>query len=1090
MVTAEPSSEDRERRLDEAIARYLQLQAAGQTPERDAWLAQFPDLGDELAAFLDDAARVQAVLNPGSDQAQAAPTTAAHVVHQVAAGMCVAERFWLEQKLGEGGMGEVWVARQVEPVKRRVALKLIKVGMDSRAVLVRFEAERQALALMEHPNIAKVLDGGLTRERHPFFVMELVNGLPLTRFCDEARLTPTRRLELFVQVCHGVQHAHQKGIVHRDLKPSNILVTLYDGKPVPKIIDFGVAKAMAGKLGEDSILTGFGAVVGTLEYMSPEQAGFSALDVDTRADIYSLGVILYELLTGLRPIDAKRLKLAAFTEMIRIIQEEEPSKPSTRLSTDESLPSLAALRQMEPKKLMAQLRGELDWVVMKCLEKQRDRRYETANGLARDIQRFLADETVEARPPSAAYRCAKFFKRNKGPVIAATLVMFAVLAGMVGTAIGLVRAETARRAESEQRREAELANQRALQALRSFTDELMVQQLAGKTTLSENEKSILRNALKQWNVFAQSKGTSDVALAIRAEGAVNVARVQCKLGLIAEGEANYRTALATYELLPAELINVPEIQSDLGTIHQNLGVVLQSLGKNADAEEQHRQAIAIGAKLVARFPAEPKYQAAMAARYNSLGVLRIKMGQLADGEQQFQKALAIRAKLAEEFPAVLAYRSDLAGDHQNLGILLVSLGKPAEAEVRYRQSLAIQEQLAAEFPATPEHRFGLATTQNSLGVWLEDRGKWAEAMDLYRRAVAIRKQLAADFPAAPEYRKTLAESHHNLGNLFARQNNPLEAEQQFRQALAINERLAAESSNMPEYSFDLAKSCHRLGKQLGELGKAEEAKQLYGKGIAILEQLATQFPHLPDYRRGLASHQNDLGLLLGELGKTAEAEQQYRKALTIQERLAVEFPLELQYRVDLGGSYCNLAGLITNSDGPRDSLEWYKKAIEVLAAAYSEAPQSLVAKRYLRNSHANRAVCFGLLRDYAEAAKDWNLAVELSPPEEQLSVRSGRVESLLRSGQVVEAVAEVAELTENRSWPPDQWYNFACVCSVASGKTMDKQKEYADLAIELLAKSVQTGFKDAANMARDTDLDPLRERQDFKKLLAELQAQK
>ena len=296
--------------------------------------------------------------------------------------------------------------------------------------------------MMDHPNIARVLDGGLTPAGQPFFVMELVNGLPLTRFCDEARLTPKERLELFVPVCQAVQHAHQKGIVHRDLKPANILVTIIDGEPVPKVIDFGVAKATSGKLTDLSMSTQFGAVVGTLEYMSPEQAAFSGIDVDTRADIYSLGVILYELLTGLRPIDAKRLKNAALAEMIRIIQEEEPSKPSTRLSTDESLPSMAALRQTEPRKLMALLRGELDWVVMKCLEKKRDRRYDTAIGLARDIQRYLADEPVEARPPSAGYRLSKFLRRNKGPVVAAALVLLALLAGIAGTTFGLIPQRT------------------------------------------------------------------------------------------------------------------------------------------------------------------------------------------------------------------------------------------------------------------------------------------------------------------------------------------------------------------------------------------------------------------------------------------------------------------------------------------------------------------------------------------------------------------------------------------------------------------------------------------------------------------------
>ena len=351
-----------------------------------------------------------------------------------AAGVVIGGRYTLQQKLGEGGMGEVWGARQTEPVKRQVALKLIKTGMDSRAVLQRFEQERQALALMDHPNIARVLDGGVTPTGEPYFVMELVNGLPLTRFCDERKLPLTERLELFVPICQAVQHAHQKGIVHRDLKPANILVSMIDGQPVPKVIDFGVAKATAGKLTEETMSTGFGAVVGTLEYMSPEQAGWDGEDIDTRADIYSLGVILYELLTGLRPIDSQRLKKAAFTEMIRIIREEEPSKPSTRLSTAESLPSLATSRQMEPKRLTALLRGELDWVVMKCLEKQRERRYDSAAALARDIQRYLSNEEVEARPPSAGYRLRKFVSRNRGQVAAVAAVALALLIGLMGFA--------------------------------------------------------------------------------------------------------------------------------------------------------------------------------------------------------------------------------------------------------------------------------------------------------------------------------------------------------------------------------------------------------------------------------------------------------------------------------------------------------------------------------------------------------------------------------------------------------------------------------------------------------------------------------
>lgn len=350
-------------------------------------------------------------------------------------GTIIAGRYTLVERIGEGGMGEVWVARQSEPVKRKVAVKLIKPGMDTRAVLTRFEQERQALAVMDHPNIAKVLDGGMSDAGRPFFVMELVPGLPLTRFCDQAKLGISERLEIFVTVCQAVQHAHQKGIIHRDLKPSNILVGLVDGRPTPKVIDFGVAKAIAGKLTDETVSTQLGAVVGTLEYMPPEQAGLSLADIDTRADIYALGVILYEMLTGLRPFDTQRLRQAALDEMIRIIREEEPSKPSTRLSSDASLPSLAAARQSDPHRLTNLLRGDLDSIVMKALEKDRNRRYETANGFAADVQRYLLGEPVLAHPPSASYRLRKFLKRNRGPVLAAALLAIALLGGLVGTSL-------------------------------------------------------------------------------------------------------------------------------------------------------------------------------------------------------------------------------------------------------------------------------------------------------------------------------------------------------------------------------------------------------------------------------------------------------------------------------------------------------------------------------------------------------------------------------------------------------------------------------------------------------------------------------
>jgi eukaryotic-like serine/threonine-protein kinase len=345
----------------------------------------------------------------------------------------------LLQPIGEGGMGTVFLAEQTEPVRRKVALKIIKQGMDSRQMLARFEAERQALAVMDHPNIARVFDGGATPEGRPYFVMELVNGQPITGYCDEHRLTPRRRLELFVLVCQAVQHAHQKGIIHRDLKPSNVLIALCDGVPVVKVIDFGIAKGAGRQLTERTLVTEFGAVVGTLEYMSLEQAELNNQDVDTRSDIYSLGVLLYELLTGTTPLDRPRLKQASFTELLRMIREVEPARPSARLSESKGLlPSISARLRTAPARLANLLRGELDWIVMTALEKDRTRRYQTANGLAMDVQRFLNDEPVQAYPPSAWYRCRKFARRHKAALAVALTAVLAVLSAVVLLAVSNV----------------------------------------------------------------------------------------------------------------------------------------------------------------------------------------------------------------------------------------------------------------------------------------------------------------------------------------------------------------------------------------------------------------------------------------------------------------------------------------------------------------------------------------------------------------------------------------------------------------------------------------------------------------------------
>jgi serine/threonine protein kinase/Flp pilus assembly protein TadD len=693
----------------------------------------------------------------------------------------------LLQQIGEGGMGVVWMAEQTQPVQRKVALKVIKPGMDSRLVVARFEAERQALALMDHVNIARVFDGGTTENGRPFFVMELVHGVPITRYCDDNRLTPRQRLELFVPVCQAIQHAHQKGIIHRDIKPSNVMITLYEGKPVPKVIDFGVAKAIGQQLTERTLCTQYGALVGTFEYMSPEQAEMSALGVDTRSDIYSLGVLLYELLTGSTPLTHKRMKEAAYAEILRMIKEEEPPKPSTRLSdSGEALASISANRHMEPAKLTKLVRGELDWIVMKTLEKDRNRRYETAKDFATDVQRYLADEPVLAGRPSTGYRLGKFIRRNRRPVLAASLLVLALVGGIVGTTWQAVRATRAHR-------QAEANRRKAHQAVNDYFTLVSESSLLQQPSLEPLRKQLLEKALRYYESFVEERADDPelqaelVATYLRIAVILNqsgsredwlpafqkaVSQMEDLMGQRPDIETMrslrsgvYRVntssfprfpdldeALSTFERgcnvwerLVREHPTVPGFQNDLALAHFMRALLLFQKGRRAEVLGAHERSIALRQELVQTHPDRPDYRAALAVSQDGMDRALVALGRHGEAEQAGEQAIGLVTKLVADFPDVPAWQDLLSGRlYIRRGIRFEHAGRLEEAAQAYRQSLAGQEALLRDYPTVGRYRSAVFHVRLLVGRLLWATGRRAEAAEIYQLVRPLGEKLKPD----------------------------------------------------------------------------------------------------------------------------------------------------------------------------------------------------------------------------------------------------------------------------------------------------------------------------------------------------------
>jgi tetratricopeptide (TPR) repeat protein len=757
-------------------------------------------------------------------------------------------RYKLLQQIGEGGFGVVYLAEQEEPVRRRVALKIIKLGMDTRQVIARFEAERQALAMMDHPNIAKVLDAGATASGRPFFVMEMVKGERITDYCDKNNLSTRQRLDLFVQICHAIQHAHQKGIIHRDIKPSNILVAMQDGAPVPKVIDFGIAKATEQRLTDKTVFTALGEFIGTPAYMSPEQAERTSLDIDTRSDIYSLGVLLYELLTGKTPFDVRELLAKGIEEMRRAIREEEPRRPSTRLTTMDKgeLTTTARRRQTDAPKLLHQVRGDLDWIVMKCLEKDRTRRYDTANGLALDLLRHVHNEPVLARPPSSVYRFQKMVGRNKLACAAAAAIALALLLGVVVSAWQARRATLAGRAAEAARNQALSEADRATRA-----EALAKERLAESEAISKFLTEVFRSPdpARDGRTITVAEILSVAAKKLetgltnqqprQAKLQATIAATYDALGLYREeiplrekvrdyylaafgpenldtldamdflartyGESGRRDeAIKLYEQVLAlrRKVNGPERHETLSTMN-NLAISYDDFGRLAEALKLKEEVLALRRKVLG--PQDPDTLAAM----HNLAISYSHSGRRDEALKLREEVLPLLRKVyGPEHPRTLLAMNNLASSYDEVG-------RRDEALKLREQVLTLRRKVNG-----PEHPDTLRA-MNNLSASYAEAGRYDEALKLREETLALRRKVLG-----PEHFETLA-AMVNLVDSYVQADRRDEALKLGEETFPLARKLLG-----PEHSITL-ESMETLAEAYDLAGRRDEALKLQEQALAL-----------------------------------------------------------------------------------------------------------------------------------------------------------------------------------------------------------------------------------------------------------------
>jgi serine/threonine protein kinase len=878
----------------------------------------------------------------------------------------------LLEEIGEGGFGIVFMAEQEQPVRRKVALKVLKPGMDTRQVVARFEAERQALALMDHPNIAHIFDGGATASGRPYFVMELVEGIPITEFCDQDQMTVRQRLELFLDICRAVQHAHQKGVIHRDLKPSNVLVTLHDGTPVVKVIDFGIAKALGQQLTDKTLFTNLAQLIGTPLYMSPEQAALSGLDMDTRSDIYSLGVLLYELLTGTAPFDQERLRTAAFDEVRRMIREEEPPKPSSRLGKD----SRTTISRFRPSSLIphpSSLR-ELDWIVMKCLEKDRNRRYESTSELAMDIQRYLAEEPLLACPPTAAYRLRKLARRHKRSLLTLGMVLTALVGGTVAS---VSQARRAARAQvlAQERLEAAEAN---LLLARQAVDEMYTQvadELVAHPHMQPYQRDILVKALRFYEQFAQRR-PADVAIREQTASALlRVGQIQFALRERRQAKHVCQEALRALEELPAQLPTKRRWCEWLGDAYKLHGEILASEGWYQQAESRFRQALVRYGELVGAHPGDLEPRSHLAETHHALANVLAQSLRPQEAEQASREAIRLREELVAERHDHTAYRGSLICSYTMLGGFLNELDRPKDAERALQQSIRVVGEWGE---SVNRIKWGESAAEIELGRALAASGRPDAAENAYRRAIAAQQRLAAQFPDGRDFALTLADYWARLAAFLERGGKRDEAVVARRSARDLFEKLEAKLGNDSDSLVRLAEA----GARLRTAGDLDAAERFVRNALTLAGELPEEEATLPYWRWLVAGCHGHLGNISQARGRWREAADQYRQVAMIHAGLAAEIPDEPLHSLHRA-SAVNFVGIALRNvpSEAATALQCHEQALGLCSKLVAEFPDRPRFRMELVRSHFALGVVLRLGGRPAEAVQALERALGASRPD-------------------------------------------------------------------------------------------------------------